>query len=202
MGGNELGMNSVSWETLDMEELTSQEEEDLTLFDSPYMNLSLTEKLELLRELFPDGAYWNTIGYDITDMSQEEACMIVTDEPCSHTWNGYIYCHVYEGKTRYEFGYDTNIQCLAFASMISDFLFGKDKEIETFYDFDQLSVGDQIRFLSYEHSVVVIEKGEDYVKVVECNRDYENCEIEWDRELSEDEVLYGWGNYEFLRRVD
>lgn len=179
-----------------------EEPEPATLFDEQYMSMDLDAKLTVLREKFPDGKYWNTIGYDVSDLTQEEACMIVTDEPCNHGWNGYEYCHEYDGRTLDEYTYDYNIQCLGFASMVSDFLFGKDAEIETFYDFEELDVGDQIRFLAYEHSVVVIEKGPDYVKVVECNRDYENCEIEWGRELSEDEVLYGWADYEFLRRVD
>lgn len=198
--GDVLSQASASREG-DSSSETESSQEPATLFDSQYENLSLEEKLDVLRERFPDGKYWNYIGYDISDMTQEEACMIVTDEPCDHAWNGYEYCHEYDGRTLYEYTYDYNIQCLGFASMISDFLFGKDAEIETFYEFEDLAVGDQVRFLNYEHSMVVIEKGEDYIKVVECNRDYENCEIEWGRELSRDEVLYDWASYEFLRRV-
>lgn len=161
----------------------------------------LMEKLDSLRQTFPDGKYWNTVGADLSGLSQEEICSIVTDEPCCHSENGISFCHEYNGETRYAFSYDTNVQCLAFASMISDFLFGKDAGVEIFYEYDQLAVGDHIRFLSGEHSVIVIEKNDDFIRVVECNRDYESCRIEWDRKISREELLYDSGSYEFLRRI-
>lgn len=172
------------------------------IFDSSFTSLATDQKLAILRDIFPDGKYWTSIGVDISDMTQEEACMIVSDQSCDHNVNGYEYCHEYDGRTMEEYTYGANIQCLGFASMISDVLFGKDADIETFYDYDELSVGDHIRFLSYEHSVIVIEKTDDYVTVVECNRDYEDCMIEWDRTITYDELLYEWADYEFLRRVN
>lgn len=172
------------------------------IFDASFTSLATDQKLTILRTVFPQGKYWNSIGVDISDMTQEEACMLVSDESCDHDVNGYEYCHEYDGRTMEEYTYGANIQCLGFASMISDVLFGKDADIETFYDYDELNVGDHIRFLSYEHSVIVIEKTDDYVKVVECNRDYEDCMIEWDRTITYDELLYEWADYEFLRRVN
>lgn len=170
------------------------------IFDSCYADYTLDEKISVLRSIFPDGAYWNHIGIDVSGMSEDDAAMVVTDTPCEHSYNGYQYCNIYNGVTRGEFEYEYNTQCLGFASMISDFFFGKDAPVTEFYDFDDLDIGDHIRLIYYEHSMIVIGKGDGYVKVVECNEDYENCEIVWDRILTEEDIeAYGSG-VEYLTR--
>lgn len=134
----------------------------------------LAEKLEELKAEFPDGAYWNYGG--------------VTDVPCRHEHLKSYSCNVYGGKTSAFFGKNPGKQCLGFASMISDRLFGEDAEIYEIYDFDDLQVGDHIRFAVGDgyHSLIVIEKTEDEVSVVECNCDFETCMISWGEMYSED----------------
>lgn len=169
-----------------------------TLFDDYYADYTFDEKIEALRILFPDGAYWNSCGTNTDSMTMEEAAMVTTETPCAHSVNGYAYCNTYDGATRSEFPYASNIQCLGFASMVSDFLFGQDAAVSVFYDYDSLKPGDHIRFLYAEHSVIVLEKTDDFIRVLECNGDYENCEICWDREISRSEMEeYG---AEFLTR--
>lgn len=127
------------------------------------------EKLEELRALYPDGAYWNYGG--------------VTNSPCRHHEAGYYSCNSYGGKTSEFFGKDEGIQCLGFASMISDLLFGEDAEVRELYSFDDLRIGDHIRIEEDGfHSLTVIGIDGDTVRVVECNSDCETCMISWDGE--------------------
>lgn len=170
------------------------------IFSSCYSDYSIDEKIELLRTVFPDHSYWNHAGIDTEGMSQEDAGMITTDIPCEHN-SGYSYCNKYSGATADVFDYgESNTQCLGFASMISDFLFGKDASMYLFNDFDELEIGDHIRLTYYEHSMIVIEKGEDHISVVECNENYEDCMIEWDRVLTREDIeSYGDG-IEYIRR--
>ena len=51
--------------------------------------------------------------------------------------------------------YGDETQCLGYASIISDLLFGYDAPITEFYDFDELRIGDHIRMGWYEHSMIV-----------------------------------------------
>ncbi|MEG1427543.1 MAG: hypothetical protein RSC76_07630 [Oscillospiraceae bacterium] len=102
--------------------------------------------------------------------------------------NGYEYCNEYDSGTMDLFDYGDNIQCLGFASMISDFLFGKNAPFTEFYDFADLRVGDHIRLLEYEHSMIVTEIDDGTLHIAECNYDYENCQIDWERVVTEDDL--------------
>lgn len=164
------------------------EPENIDPFNEYYMNMSFDEKIELLREWFPEDKYWNTCGVDISGLTSDEALLVCTDTGCYHSVNGYGSCHTYIGLTYEYFPYGTNRQCLAFASFISDFLFGKDAEIEKVYTFDEIEVGDHIRITSLEHSVIVLEKTDDYITVVEVNKGYVNCAISWDRVITKSEL--------------
>lgn len=55
--------------------------------------------MDVLAEFFPDGKYWNHLNIDVSDMEQDESCMIVTDIPCEHAVNGYEWCNEYNGET-------------------------------------------------------------------------------------------------------
>ncbi len=150
-------------------------QQDFTLEDA------LLAKLAALRQKFPHGKYWNHKGVP----ASWEA---VTSTPCSH-WTGAGWCNSYTGKSGQVFvSNQPAIQCLGFASMISDQLFGKDAPVRTFQDFDKLRVGDHIRLTYAVHSMIVIEKGPDYVKVVEVNRDFSSCKIEWDRRIEKKDL--------------
>ena len=87
----------------------------------------------------------------------------------------------------------SGIQCFGYASLLSDLLFGVDAPISEHRDIERIRVGDHIRFLNAEHSVIVTEIGRDendmvYVCVTECNADYENCRISWGRRITKAEL--------------
>lgn len=150
-------------------------QQDFTLEDA------MQAKLAALREKFPHGKYWNHRG-------AASSWETVTSSPCSH-WTGASWCNTYTGKSSQVFlSGQRAIQCLGFAAMISDQLFGRDAPARTFQDFNKLRVGDHIRLTAVVHSMIVIEKGADYVKVVEVNRDFNSCKIEWDRKLTKKEL--------------
>ena len=117
----------------------------------------------------------------------------VTDIPCAHGYYDDQYCHFYDGTTKRLFPqYESLTQCLAFASFISDRLFGREAPVRLLEDFDQLRPGDHIRTEYGVHSMIVIEKEGDLVRVLEVDEDTEHCEISWDREVSR------WALEEFL----
>ena len=65
-----------------------------------------------------------------------------------------------------------------------------------------MRVGDHIRLIDLEHSVLVTETGTQadgsrYVRVTEVNADYESCKIAWGRTITEDEL---YGTAEILTR--
>lgn len=162
------------------------EEDAFNVFDEDYFDLSIDEKIGLLKEWYPQSRNWNTIGLDTDDMDQDYAVSLITDTACNHSTTSQ--CQCYNGLTLYEFNFSSNIQCLAFASMVSDFLFGKDTEITIFYDMDDIQVGDHIRYINSTHSMIVTEVTDDGFRVVEVNSDYNSCRISWDRYLSKDEL--------------
>jgi len=169
------------------------------LFDPYFDSYTIEEKLDVLRERFPAGMYWNHSGIDNSEMSHDEAALLCTDIPCDHSNYGYGPCNIYNGETMHWFGYGYNMECLGFASLISDFLFGKEAEIREYWSFDEVRVGDHIRLDLWDHSFIVSEvgvneEGEDYIKIVECNRNFEDCLIEWDRVLTRSDI-YSYGNY-------
>lgn len=167
------------------------EEDAFNVFDEAYLDLSIDEKIGLLKQWYPENRNWNTVGLDTEDMDQDYAVSLITDTACNHSTTSQ--CQCYEGLTLYEFNYSTNIQCLAFASMVSDFLFGKDAEITVIYDMDEIQVGDHIRYTNSTHSMIVTEVSEDGFRVVEVNSDYNSCRIKWDRYISKDELsLYAF----------
>lgn len=173
-----------------------------TIFSAAYANLSISEKLSLLKQFFPAGSYWNSHDSNIEDENESkyQAAMHISSTPCSNfgSYSDY-WCNAYNGITKNMFSYEgDNIQCLGFASMISDFLWGEETPIYISYDWDDIEVGDHIRFISAEHSVTVIAKNAASVYVVECNRDYEDCMIEWNREITKSYLLSQ--SWEVLKR--
>ncbi len=154
------------------------------------------EKLASLAVYFEDGCYWNTAGVP----ADAQDAFSITDTPCDHSMDGYVFCNTYSGITETcfpEYG-SGSTQCLGYASLLSDLVFGTEAPIRVHYDFDRLRVGDHIRLRSWEHSMVVTEIGTEadgsrYIQVTEVNEDYETCRISWGRTITEDE-LYGLGD--------
>lgn len=139
--------------------------------------------LESLRDTFPDGSYWNHMGLEEWDE------FTVTDIPCDHDLYWDTYCNSYTGGIQELFPqFEPMEQCLGFAALLSDLVFGEDAPVSTFTDYIQLRVGDHIRLELTEHSMTVLTVVEEGITVVECNRDYEHCLISWDRFLSWEEL--------------
>lgn len=164
---------------------------------------SVQTRLELLEDYFPNGMYWNHVGVDTSEMMADEIAMCVTDMPCNHSVNGYENCNVYIGLIDDFFPqYGDEMQCLGYASLISDLLFGYDAPITEFYDFDELRIGDHIRMGWYEHSMIVtdIDWDTDIITVTEVNADYENCQISWGRQITRSELLGMEGDLTYYTR--
>lgn len=139
--------------------------------------------LESLRDTFPDGSYWNHMGLEEWDE------FTVTDIPCDHDLYWDTYCNSYTGGIQELFPqFEPMEQCLGFAALLNDLVFGEDAPVSTFTDYTQLRVGDHIRLELTEHSMTVLTVAEEGITVVECNRDYEHCLISWDRFLSWEEL--------------
>lgn len=148
-------------------------------------------ELEQLAAYFEDGRYWNHYGMDASSMNDWEQALCITDQACAHSENGYDYCNTYNGAISDYFPqYDYDTQCLGYAALISDLLFGTDAPVTEFYDFDSLRIGDHIRLVENEHSMIVtdIDWSTDTITVTEVNADYENCRISWGRTITRDEL--------------
>lgn len=158
------------------------------IFDKSYTSLPIDAKFVVLKEYFPQDSYWNTYSLNQTGLTEDEICSYSSSVPCSHSEIGVDYCQYYIGVTDDLFGVWGSIQCQGFASMVSDFLFGKEAPLNVFYDFSQLQVGDNIRLTEYEHSMIVTTVNPGSITVLECNENYEDCRIEWGRVITEEEL--------------
>lgn len=158
-------------------------------------------RLSELQAMFPDQKYWNHIDIPEDKISP----LSVTETPCDHFWEDGVYCNQYNGSflDYYEeyYGYDTLYQCLGFANYISDYIFGTDAPIVYSEGFDGIQIGDHLRLVYYDHSMIVTHVGDDGINVVEVNRSFEDCLIEWDRYISFDELYsYGYDGVEYMSR--
>ena len=144
----------------------------------------INASLEALKQLFPDGSYWNSRETDSVN-EVDEKCLMISDTACNHDRDWDKYCNSYESRLAdfFPFG-KSNMQCLGFVNMLSDILYGKDAEVTEFNDYDSLCVGDTVRLVYYDHSVLIVEKTDEYVKVVECNSNLKNDKIVWGRQLT------------------
>lgn len=167
----------------------------------PSLPKTVEERLKELKEQFPPGSYWNHREIDIEDGAP--TWNIVTDIPCDHSAYGDTYCNRYSGATKEFFPqYGELMQCLGFSSMLSDQIFGEDAPIRIFRGYDDLRVGDQIRLTGSCHSMVVIEKQEDFVRVAECNADYVTCEISWGRKILRSDLAAYGEEIEYITRYE
>lgn len=138
------------------------------------MPADIEKKLAALRTKFPNGKYWNHIGGpNNPDGWTETPCPSNQNGGGAHTHNTYL-----PGECDCN-NYNNAIQCMGFAFKIGNELYGSNvRNWRKFYDFDQVKIGDYIRYGG--HSVIVIGKDDTGVKVVECNFDRQ-CGIRWDR---------------------
>lgn len=160
----------------------------------PGWKSTFIEKLRKLRQLFPDGAYWNHMGTaEEWGGAAAKNWHRTTDTPCSHSEYGEEYCNEYNGKSSTAYPYtDSSTQCWGFASLLSDMVFGKDAPVTVFYDYDSIRLGDQARIYNESHTVFIIRKTSEYIEVAECNADYETCMIHWGRKIYREELQDAW----------
>lgn len=158
--------------------ISSESEDDVALTETDAAAI-----LNSLRDVFPEGMYWNHMGVEDWDE------FTVTDTPCDHDYYWDTYCNGYSGATQELFPQFLPMeQCLGFAALLSDLVFGEEAPVSTFTDYTQLRVGDHIRLELSEHSMTVLSVDSDGITVVECNSDYEHCRISWDRFLGWDDL--------------
>ena len=153
---------------------------------------NFNKKIIALQKIFPSGKYWNHMGKKATNPEKSNNMYSVTDIPCNHYENGEIFCNAHYGKSDELYPYEaTCSQCRGFASMLSDFIFGKEAPVRYFENYDELRIGDQARIDGDFHSVFIIDKTDEYVVVAECNSDLETCQINWGRKILR-ENMNGW----------
>jgi len=133
-------------------------------------------RLDELRKKFPDGKYWNHQGYEANTSGFNKARPDSwTNTPCPS--NGR------HTSTKW-----CNGQCDGWARKIGQDLFGAStydtKKWEKKYTFDNLCIGDVIRFGSW-HTVVVtgFTSDKNTIIISDCNWKC-NCNIDWDRSFS------------------
>lgn len=154
-------------------------------------------KLDKIKKMYPDGMYWNHVKYKVS--GGQSTYGFVTRYPCKHNgrlvMNGTVLNNMSSTCNYYKYVIDgKNIlgyQCAGFAAMLNDKLFGTGR-FRTFKDYNKAKVGDCARYKN--HSVVIISKHSDYIRVAECNYGNE-CMIKWGRKISrktlKNAVFYG-----------
>lgn len=154
---------------------------------------AIEERFRLLEQKLPEGSYWNHMGQELPE--GVETPFSVTGTPCQHSVHGQVYCNFYNGSMLDLFSeYGSLCQCLGFACLLSDRLFGEDAPLYLLPEGVMPRVGDHLRLLEYEHSVIVREVNELGLRLAEVNPEYEDCRICWQRFFTWEEwdELYGW----------
>lgn len=144
----------------------------------------LGEKVDVLKKVFPDGLYWNNKDSGSVNPG-DPAYMRISALPCRHKVYGTPNCNTYAGALSKAFNFGkSNIQCLGFANMLSDILWGKDAEVTELRNYSELRAGDAVRLQKWSHSVMVLTVSADSFTVAECNGDYQTCKIIWGKTYS------------------
>ena len=156
------------------------------------------QKVVQLQEKLPQDKYWNHPD-DPSIPWGTETPWHVTDIPCQHWDTGELYCNFYAGAHDALFG-GTMDECLGFASLLSDQIYGVNAPLHVFENSGMLRVGDHIRLREYEHSMIVLGLDDSGILVAECNENYEDCRISWTRKMTWDEFhAIDWDAY-FISR--
>ena len=142
--------------------------------------------LEALQQQYPDGMYWNNPAGTELDTKRNDQDTCLSSIPCNHNQTDMTCAH-HVGIASAPFLYPSAMQCLGFASMISNTIFGQGAPIRVHQSWTDLKVGDMIRLIKSSHAFIVtsIDHDNDTVQVLECNRDCSTCVIRWGRTVSE-----------------
>ena len=112
--------------------------------------------------------------------------LTVTDTPCQHDVYWDTYCNEYTGGIQELFPqFEPMEQCLGFAALLSDLVFGEDAPVSHLHRLLPAACGRQHPFGTFRTLHGGAHRGKTTgITVVECNSDYEHCRISWDRFLS------------------
>ena len=128
-------------------------------------------KLMNIKSGFPQGMYWNHVGYKTGNSYNTSS--YVTFKPCKHSKTTST-CNRYRDRDGV-----LGIQCYGFAGFVSDTLF-KNAKCKHHRSFKKAKVGDHVRYNNDKHSVIIMEKHKDYIIVCECNYGG-TCMLNWGR---------------------
>lgn len=134
----------------------------------------ILNKIAKLKKKYPTGKYWNLMEDPNGDSET------ISDTPCMHNVYGYRYCNRYYCPNGV-----LGLQCYGFAWKMSDLIYGRDAKIKNHKSYSKAKVGDVIRYSG--HSVIIIEKHKDYIRVGECNAGG-TCIILWGRKVKKSEL--------------
>lgn len=171
----------------------------------------ITIKLNALRNVYPQGKYWNhyvnnkSECTDNMDKWENKYSKNITNHPCNAHGISYsvgLYdCNAFDG----------GIQCWGFANRIFYDVFGVyASKMKKRYDTKNVAVGDWVRVNNNSHSAVVISRSGNKIKIVEGNRglakdNYQcRCGINWDRQISIDSITYykHASNYDKIKGIN
>lgn len=150
------------------------------------------ERLQQLSAYFQHGLYWNCVGTG--QPKSKDNLFLLTENPCNHPSRGYSCCNIYTGALcKASSGYSMATQCFGYANLLSDLVFGTEAPVYTHGDFDRIRVGDHIRLVLWDHSMVVTEvckdeNGKTYFYATDVNADYNNCMIQWGRKFTQSDL--------------
>ncbi len=136
----------------------------------------IINKIKRLKKKYPSYKYWNHMGKSNYDSTT------VTSIPCRHYLYRFRYCNSYYCPNGV-----LGLQCYGFAWKMSDLIYGRNAKIKNHKSFAKAKVGDVVRCNNNTHSVIIIEKHDDYVKVGECNIG-DTCMIYWGRKMTKKEL--------------
>ncbi len=168
----------------------------------------LSARIEELREMFPDGKYWNHVGISNADYAADpyKYNSTYTEYPCDAADTSLVNRHTHghcisDGSCGCN-SWDGKLQCFGFAYFVGEYLTGaKVGTWELAWNYSQsmsligqFQPGDCIRFGTpgNGHSAIVVSVSDTGISLLEVNytkmNTGKNCRIDWTDELSWSQV--------------
>lgn len=158
-------------------------------------NGSFDEKVNYLRDVFPDGWYWNNwsesdLGsYNLKNLTVNGKNTTITTKPCSYHNSSTVRdsCNHYWAGLK-------GTQCCGFARMMFDFVWGYHTSSSYVIDYkypasveylDSVKPGDMV--WTGSHYMFVLAVDGDNFRVVHCNNDHK-CVIQWGAIYTKDTI--------------
>lgn len=162
---------------------------------------SLSTKLAYLRNVFPDGWYWNhwsdsQLGstYTMKSFTVNGNATTISTKPCDKSSS--LHANVSNSTCNHYWGSWKGVQCTGFARMMFELVWDMDTETASYGMYyhpdtdnadllDYVKPGDMV--WTGGHMFLVTAVNGDNFTVVHCNRN-SNCNIEWDYTYTKDWV--------------